>query len=144
MDPMTQAFAYYDYTFATDEATGSIRYTAGTVVDKYFHNNTTFAPGFITPDDRWENRWRAGPNALMGWDATLPGSGAGAKSLGAEFGASDQFAQCQVRKVFKAVCLRAPSDAADRAQLSTIVGHFKQGYSLKKAFAETAVYCMGD
>jgi len=144
MDPMAQAFAYYDYTFATDESTGSIRYTAGTVVAKYFHNNTTFAPGFVTPDDRWENRWRAGPNALMGWDSTLPGSGSGAKSLGAELGASDQFAQCQVRKVFKAVCLRAPSDAADRAQLSTIVGHFKQGYSLKKAFAETAVYCMGD
>ncbi len=144
MDPMAQAFAYYDYTFASDEATGSLKYTPGTVADKYFHNNTTFAPGFVTPDDHWENRWRAGPNSLMGWDPTQPGSGSGAKSLGAEFGASDQFAQCQVQKVFKSVCLRPPSDAGDRAQVGTLVAHFKQGYSLKKVFAETAVYCMGD
>jgi hypothetical protein len=144
MDPMAQAFAYYDYTFASDEATGSLKYTPGTVVDKYFHNNTTFAPGYVTPNDHWENRWRSGPNSLMGWDGTMPGSGAGAKSLGAEFGASDQFAQCQVQKVFKNVCLRQPADAADRAQVGTLVGHFKQGYSLKKVFAETAVSCMGD
>ncbi len=144
MDPMAQAFAYYDYTFGSDESTGAIRYTPGNVADKYFHNNTTFTPGFVTPDDQWQNRWRAGPNALLGWDPTLPGGGSGAKSLGTEFGASDQFAQCQVRKVFKAVCLRAPADATDRGQLATLVGHFRQGYSLKKVFAETAVYCMGD
>jgi len=144
MDPMAQAYAYYDYTYASDPSTGQIVYTPGTVVGKYFHNNTTFPAGFITPDDQWENRWRTGPNALMGWDAALPGSGSGAKSLGQEFGASDQFAQCQVTKVFQAVCLRAPSDAADRAQVSTIKGDFKQGYSLKKVFAETAAYCMGN
>ena len=144
MDPMAQAFAYYDYTFASDESTGSLKYLQGAVVDKYFHNNTTFAPGFVTPDDHWENRWRSGPNGLMGWDPSQPGSGAGAKALGAELGASSQFAQCQVQKVFKAICLRPPADGADRTQVATMVGHFKQGYSLKKVFAETAVYCMGD
>jgi len=144
MDPMAQAFAYYDYIDTTTTDNGALQYTPGTVVGKYFHNNTTFAPGFVTPDDHWENRWRSGQNALMGWDSTLPGSGNGAKSLGAEFGASDQFAQCQVQKVFKTVCLRAPSDAADRSQVGTIVGHFKQGYSLKTVFAETAAYCMGN
>lgn len=144
MDPMTQAFAYYDYVFTTDESTGSIKYTNGAVVDKYFHNNTTFAPGYVTPDDHWENRWRSGPNALMGWDPSLPGSGSGAKSLGAELGASDAFAQCQVQKVFKAVCLRAPADSADRTAFQSIVQDFKQGYSLKKVFAETAAYCSGD
>ncbi len=144
IDPMAQAFAFYDFTYASDPATGQIVYTPGTVVGKYFHNNTTFAPGFITPDDKWDNRWRSGPNTLMGWDPTLPGSGNGAKSLGQEIGASDQFAQCQVTKVFQAVCLRAPADAADRAQVSTIKSDFKQGYSLKKVFAETAAYCMGN
>jgi hypothetical protein len=144
MDPMAQAFAYYDFVFATDPATGQITYTPGTVVAKYFHNNTTFGPGFVTPDDSWSNRWRSGPNALMGWDATLPGSGNGAKSLGQEIAASDQFAQCQVTKVFQSVCLRAPSDATDRAQVAQIKSDFKQGYSLKKVFAETAVYCMGN
>ncbi len=144
MDPMVQAFAHYDYVFATDESTGSLQYTPSTVVGKYFHNNTTFPPGFVTPDDQWENRWRSGPNALMGWDPSKAGAGSGAKSLGAEFGASDQFAQCQVQKTFRAVCLRAPSDAADRAQVATMVADFKQGYSLKKSFAEAAVYCRGD
>jgi len=144
MDPMAQAFAYYDFVFASDPATGNITYTPGTVVAKYFHNNTTFPPGFVTPDDKWDNRWRSGSNALMGWDPTLPGSGNGAKSLGQEIAASDQYAQCQVTKVFQAVCLRAPSDAADRAQVAQIKSDFKQGYSLKKVFAETAVYCMGN
>jgi hypothetical protein len=144
MDPMVQAFAYYDYIDTTTTDNGAIAYTPGTVVGKYFHNNTTFAQGYVTPDDHWDNRWRAGQNSLMGWDATLPGTGTGARSLGAEFGASDQFAQCQVQKVFKNVCLRAPSDATDRSQVSTIVGHFKQGYSLKTVFAETAAYCMGN
>ena len=144
MDPMAQAFAYYDYVDNTTTDNGSLQYTPGTVVGKYFHNNTTFAPGFVTPDDRWDNRWRSGQNALMGWDSTLPGSGNGAKSLGAEIGASGQFAQCQVQKVFQAVCLRAPSDAADRAQVATMVASFKQGYSLKGVFADAAVYCMGN
>jgi hypothetical protein len=144
MDPMAQAFAYYDYVDNTTTDNGSLQYTPGTVVSKYFHNNTTFAPGFVTPDDSWDNRWRSGQNALMGWDPTLPGSGNGAKSLGAELGASGQFAQCQVQKVFQAVCLRAPSDAADRTQISSMVTDFKQGYSLKNAFAEAAVYCMGN
>jgi hypothetical protein len=144
MDPMAQAFAYYDFTYASDPSTGQIVYTPGTVVGKYFHNNTTFVPGFITPDDKWDNRWRSGPNSLMGWDPTLSGSGNGAKSLGAEIAASDQFAQCQVTKVFQAVCLRAPSDAGDRSQVAQIKSDFKQGYSLKKVFAETAAYCMGN
>ena len=144
MDPMAQAFAYYDYTFTTDESTGSVQYTPGAPVAKYFHNNSTFADGYVTPDDRWDNRWRSGQNALMGWDATLPGSGNGAKSLGAELGASDAFAQCQVQKVFSAVCLRPPSNAADRTQVGTMVSSFKQGYSLKKVFAQSAVYCMGN
>ncbi|HYM22350.1 MAG TPA: hypothetical protein VEU08_04055, partial [Vicinamibacterales bacterium] len=144
MDPMVQAFAFYDYVDNTTTDNGSLQYTPGTVVGKYFHNNTTFAPGYITPDDHWDNRWRTGQNSLMGWDSTQSGSGNGAKSLGAELGASGQFAQCQVTKVFQAVCLRAPSDAADRSQVATMVADFKQGYSLKNAFAEAAVYCMGN
>ena len=97
MDPMAQSFAYYDYVDNTTTDNGALQYTPGTVVGKYFHNNTTFAPGFITPDDHWENRWRSGQNGLMGWDPNQPGTGNGIKSLGAEFGGSNQFAQCQVQ-----------------------------------------------
>ena len=58
---------------------------------------------------RWNNRWRTGPNYILGWSATLPGSGNGAKSLGLELESSAAFANCQVTRVFKDVCLRAPN-----------------------------------
>lgn len=141
MDPMSQAFAFYTF----DDVQGRLVYTAGAVQAKYFLNEETFAPGFVTPDDQWENRWRAGQNALLGWDSALPGSGSGAKSLGQEFGASDAFATCQVEKVFRTVCLRTPQDAADRSQIGSMTSSFRSsGYRLKQAFADAATYCMGD
>ena len=141
MDPLTQAFAYYDF----DPAAGSIEYTDGVVQPKYFNNAETFADGFVTPDDSWDNYWREGRNRLLGWDPLLPGSGRGAKSMGQELTASDAFAQCQVEKVFEAVCLRPPTDSADRAQVSTMAVSFKNGgYNLRNVFAESAVYCMGN
>jgi hypothetical protein len=141
MDPMAQAFAYYTY----DEAQGRMVYTGGTVQPKYFNNDTTFAFGFRTPDDAWENRWRAGHNSLLGWDNSLPGSGNGAKSLGEEFGASDAFATCQVEKVFRTVCLRDPQDQADRDEVESMTSSFRAGgYRLKQVFADAAAYCMGN
>ena len=141
MDPLAQAYAFYTY----DETAGRLVYSAGQVQTKYFNNADTFRPGFITPDDAWENRWRAGNNSLLGWDSSLPGRGNGAKSMGQELANSDAFAQCQVEKVFKAVCFRAPSNASDRSRIQTIKGQFRSSnYSMKRVFAETAVYCMGD
>jgi hypothetical protein len=147
MDPLAQAFAYYDFDNGSDEAPGTMRlvYDASAPHSKYFNNATNFAPGFVTPDDAWENRWRKGQNSLLGWDATLPGSGNGAKSMGLELGRSQAFAQCQVEKVFKTVCFRAPGNAADRAQVAASTANFRSnGYRLKQVFAETAAYCMGD
>ncbi|MGQ0383746.1 MAG: hypothetical protein ACT4UP_03540 [Gammaproteobacteria bacterium] len=141
MDPMAQAFAHYTY----DDTQGRMVYAGAAVQAKYFLNADTFRPGFVTPDDQWENRWRRGPNALLGWDPSLPGSGSGAKSLGAEFGASDAFASCQVEKVFRNVCLRPPENAADRNRIATMTNSFRaSGYRLKQAFADAAAYCMGD
>jgi hypothetical protein len=141
MDPMAQAFAYYDY----DEAAGRMLYTAGVVRPKYFNNKDTFPAGYSTPDDHWDNYWRKGRNALLGWDGSLPGKGVGAKSLGRELAHSDAFASCQVQKVFKNVCFRAPSDAQDRAQVQAMTASFRSnGYRLKQVFAEAATYCMGD
>jgi hypothetical protein len=141
MDPLAQAFAYYHY----DEAQARLVYTAGQVQAKYFNNADNFKPGFATRDDRWDNYWRKGNNRLLGWDSALPGSGTGAKSLGQELASSDAFAQCQVEKVFRAVCFRAPSSAADRARVQSIKSVFRSSnYSLKRVFAETGVYCMGD
>ncbi|MCP5089943.1 MAG: hypothetical protein GY949_03370 [Gammaproteobacteria bacterium] len=140
MDPMTQAFAYYNY----DETAGALQYTAGSVQPKYFNNDLNFPQGFRTPDDQWDNYWRKGQNAYFGFDPLLPGSGAGAKSLGEELGNSDAFAQCQVKKVFRAVCLRDPENPTDRTKVDEIVATFRgTGYRMKQVFADTAVHCMG-
>ena len=140
MDPLAGAFAYYNY----DEDSGLLQYTPGNVQPKYYNNDLNFPQGFRTADDSWENRWREGQNAYLGFDASLPGSGNGAKSLGQELGRSEAFASCQVRKVFRAVCLREPEDAADRTAADTITNTFRSsGYRMKQVFADTAVHCMG-
>jgi hypothetical protein len=147
MDPMAQAFAYYDFpgTAVGDGLnTGAMVYTAGTTQAKYHINTGNFPQGFVTPDDSWSNRWRQGPNQVLGWDPTLPGSGNGAKSLGTELAHSAAFAQCQAQKVFQAVCYRAPSSQADLNQVSSMTSTFKSGgYKYKSLFSSAAVYCMG-
>lgn len=140
MDPMAGAFAYYNF----NETTGSIEYTPGVVQPKYFNNDSNFEFGFRTTDDSWVNYWREGQNQFLGWDPVLQGSGFGAASMGEELAASDAFARCQVKKVFRAVCLRAPEDLADRNYVNNVmVPSFKSGYQMKQAFAEAAVHCMG-
>jgi hypothetical protein len=148
MDPLARAFAYYDFDNGTAMAPGTMRlvYTPGAVQQKYFNNNTNFAPGFITPDDYWENRWRKGQNSLLGWSSALPGKGNGAKTMGEELANSDAFAECQVEKVFKTVCFRAPGNAADRAVVEQVTTAFKSNYSLKDVFKRVATspVCLGD
>jgi len=141
MDPLAQAFAYYDY----DDVLGRMLYTSGVVASKYFNNDTTFEDGFITPDDSWNNYWRAGQNANLGWDINRSNSGTGAKTLGQELAATQAFAQCQVTKVFRNVCLRDPVNGNDRTQITTMTGNFTgtYGYDLKEVFAASAAYCMG-
>jgi len=147
MDPMAQAFAYYNFvgTVVGDGLnTGSLQYTPGQVQPKYHINATNFPQGFVTPDDSWTNHWRQGPNQILGWSASLPGSGSGAKSLGQELENSTAFAACQVQKVFQAVCYRPPTTAADFTQAAQMQSDFASGgYSLKQMFQEAGVYCMG-
>lgn len=158
MDPLVQAFAYYDYEFDAnndpDGAQGRLVYNLAGFIDpdsgnrvqgKYLINATNFEGGFITPDDRWDNYWRGGPNRRLGWSSGLGGSGEGASSMGQELAHSEAFAECQVKKVFKNVCLRDPVDGADRTQISSMVVDFKgSNFDLKQVFAESAVYCMGN
>jgi hypothetical protein len=140
MDPMAQAFAYYNFNTTTNQ----LDYTAGQVQPKYLKNPQNFPWGFVTPDDSWSNRWRQGPNADLGWDQSLPASGEGAKSLGVELENTTAFANCQVVKVFQAVCLRAPTSTADQQTVATIQADFvSSSYDLKKVFQESAAACPG-
>ena len=117
MDPMAQAFAYYDF----DETQMRLVYTQGQVQPKYLINSDNFKQGYVTTDDHWENRWRLpGKNTLLGWagqDGQIR-SGNGAKTLGEELANSDAFAQCQAEKVFRTLCFRSPSDDPDRDQVT--------------------------
>jgi hypothetical protein len=141
MDPMAQAFAYYDF----DETSGALEYTAPNVQSKYFNNDQNFPQGFRTPDDSWDNYWRKGQNAYLGFDPSGTGSGSGAKSLGVELGNSYAFAACQVKKVFRTVCLRDPEDPVDRDKVDEIVDTFRgTNYQMKQVFADAAVHCMGE
>ena len=185
MDPLTQAFAYYDYDYPDDDdndgvpeyAKGQLSFNKVNTVDvgrlgetitgatrvqaKNLINSGNFKPGYITPDDSWVNYWRQGKNSVVGdkvnisnsvdnWDASA-GFGSGAKSMAKELAHSEQFARCQVEKVFEAVCLRKAGDVADRTAVNNILTNFKSeymvsggpGYELKQVFAETAVYCKG-
>lgn len=158
MDPMAQAYAYYNYTYDRtldpDGVNGRLTYNGAGAVDpdtgsrlqgKYRINADNFKFGYVTTDDRWDNYWRSGPNALLGWDAGISGSGSGAKSLGMELAHSDAFARCQVKKVFKAVCLRPPTDSADFTKVDAMVASFKSSnYRMKRVFAEAGAYCMGN
>ena len=173
MDPLTQAFAYYDYEYPPDgnDADDIPEYEDGRLVfnnvsdididkdgnptgtrvqEKFLINMNNFKYGYVTTNDDWENYWRVGKNALLGWNSTPltgnTGKGSGAKSMGQELAYSDAFARCQVEKVFKAVCLHPPLNSTDRAQVTnTLIPNFKSsGYHLKQVFAETAAYCMGN
>ena len=146
MDPMTQALAYYNYNGS------SLEFTNNVVQPKNLINEDNFKPGYIVTNNNWVNYWRKGKNSLLGWDQSLPGNGGGsgaASAMAKELAHSDQFARCQVEKVFQSVCLRPPGDVADRAAVNSILANFKlpfkksTGYELKRVFAETAVHCKG-
>ena len=140
MDPMAQAFAYYDFNTTTNQMV----YAPGQVQPKYVKNPQNFPWGFVTPDDTWRNRWRTGPNADLGWDQSLPGSGEGAASLGMELENTTAFANCQVVKVFQTVCMRAPTSSADQTTIAGIQALFVQSnYDLKQVFQQSAASCAG-
>lgn len=158
MDPLAQAFAYYEYTYDVEAdpqgENGRLTYnevgqidpaTGSRVSKKHQINANNFPFGFVIEDDRWDNYWRAGINQVLGWSEQLQGFGFGAKSMGEELANSQQFAQCQVTKVFENVCLRTPQDENDRALISTVTTQFSQnGYLMKPVFAATANYCKGE
>ena len=140
MDPMAQAFAYYNF----DVTANQLMYTSGQVQPKYHINSQNFPQGFVTPDDSWANRWRQGPNSVFGWSSTLPGSGNGAKSWGQEIAGSQQFAACKVQQVFQTVCFRLPQTANDQQVAANATSVFQGNHNLKTVFQQVAAACAGN
>jgi len=142
MDPMAQAFAYYEYVYPAGNAdAGQLVYTANSVQPKHLINPDNFKPGYVTPNDNWDNYWRSGPNANLGWDNSLSGSGSGAASMGDELANSVAFERCQATKAYRAVCLGEPS----QGQLDALLLDYNSNNkSMKQVFARAATQCMGD
>jgi hypothetical protein len=139
LDGLAGAFAFYDF----DDTAAQLVYTPNAVQPKFLKDANTFPFGYATLGDSWINYWRSGPNAFVGWNGA--GSGAGAKSLGQELASTRQFSECQVRRVFEKVCYRPPNGAADLQAVTTIANGFEaNNRNLRRVFAETAVYCMGE
>jgi hypothetical protein len=140
MDALAGAFAYYQW----DDTAMRMVFTRGQVQPKFLINATNFPGGHVTTDDTWWNLWRVGPNSNLGWRG--PNATAhGAQTLGQEVGMSRAFSECQVQKVFMRVCQHAPQSAADLTEVSHVADVFEaNNYSMKRVFAETAVYCMGN
>ena len=139
LDGLAGAFAYYDF----DEETEQLVYTANQVQPKYLRDAQVFRTGYETIGESWINYWRAGPNSWVGWNG--PGSGLGAKSMGMELAQTRQFSECQVKKAFEKVCHRSPNGTADVQAVENIANIFEaNNRSMKRVFAETAAYCMGN
>jgi hypothetical protein len=141
MDPMAQAFAYYEYVYPDgDEDGGRLVYTPGQVQPKYLINEDNFKHGYVTPDDRWDNYWREGPNAILGWDESRNSFGNGARSMGEELANSQAFGRCQVTKVYRSVCLGEP----DNGDMTDLLGVYNgTSANMKEVFAKAATLCMG-
>jgi hypothetical protein len=157
MDPLAQAFAYYEWTYPTNNPdAGQLTYdTTSRPVDindtskgttraqpKNLINSSNFEYGYVTRDDSWVNYWREGPNAVLGWSGPQA-NGQGARTMGVELANSEAFTSCQVRKAFETVCFRDPmNSAADRTKINQIVAGIGTGsVNMKQIFAETASYC---
>ncbi len=139
MDALAGAFAYFEW----DADQGRMTHTRGSVTPKHLINAGVFPYGYVTVDNRWDNYWREGPNAALGWGSTEPG-GFGAKTLGAEVAGSRAFAVCQVEKVFRHLCFRPPNSPEDATEVERVADLFAVDRSMKGVFAEVAAFCRGD
>lgn len=158
MDPLAQAFAYYEWTGEEGTDEGELEYTPDTTQPKYHINSGNFKWGYSTPNDTWTNYWRKGPNSLwVGWpvlagsgyvtteEDQLYATGEGASSLGEELAGTRLFAQCQSRKIFKNVCLREPGNTDDHNVIDDMISDFDSNNgSIKRLFGKAAYYCRGE
>ena len=128
MDPMAQAFAYYNFSNGSNDhrlAHRPDRLHGRPGAAEVPHQQHQFPARLSTAGRRLGQSLahRTEPGPGVGRDPD--GSGQGAKSLGQELAAAQAFASCQVTRVFKYVCFRAPSSAADGTQVATMITSFQ-------------------
>ncbi|MDH5328135.1 MAG: hypothetical protein OEZ68_19720 [Gammaproteobacteria bacterium] len=135
--------------FATVTAVDAVDNPNG-VTNKHHINAGNFSYGYRTIHDGWVNRWREGPNSSLDWEfnqvasPAAQGQGNGAASMGREIAGTKAFAQCQVEKVYKHVCLQNPVEA-DEVAMDNIITEFRsESYNMRNVFAKVAPLCRGN
>lgn len=140
MDPLSKAFAYYDFVPGANAA-ALAPITIGTApVAKTNRNNDVFPGGAVVSDDAWLNLWIDGTNGSLGWDAAKK-SGNGAKSYGEMLAATKMFPECMAKRVYKTVCLKEGTTASDKASIAKLAADFSKNFNMKELFKDTAVEC---
>jgi len=146
MDPMAQAFAFYNFvgTAVGDGTnTGSLQYTQARPRPSNHINTGNFTASFVT-------RMTAGATAGApaqpgtGLGSDIAGSGNGAKFIGLEAGAQRRVFPVPGAEGVPGGVLPGPASQLDLNQVSGMTSAFKAGgYKYKPRFASAAVYCMG-
>jgi len=166
MDPLTGAFAYYEWDNDHLTYNSHIKHDpASGVLHKYLINAGNFPQGYVTHDESWENYWREGKNAELGWgnstlsnasaqppviDASanpptgLTNSGNGPTTLGEEVASSKAFGVCQVERVYRDVCKHDPTDVDSAALKALETSFMTTGFKMKDVFIRTAAMCAGN
>jgi hypothetical protein len=129
------------------EASGYEEKLRCAVVKKYMNNKHTYPQGYIVKNDHWKNFWTGGNNARVGWPAARGEviEGEGPKDLGIMMTSTRQFPVCMAQQVMKHVCLAKDfENAIMRDRVKRLAdGFVKDGFNMKRLFAETAATCMG-
>ena len=102
MDPMAQAFAYYD----CDETAGRIVYTPGVVRPKYFNNDTPSRPAFRRPTTSGTTTGATARNSLLGWDDDTAWHRTGREVARPRARRQRRVCALPGEKVFRNVCFR--------------------------------------
>ncbi len=113
---------------------------------KYLINSDNFKPGYVTPNDGWNNYWRQGQNSVNGWSSSAAGQRQRRQVHGHR---ARQQRAVRALPGGEGVQDRLPASAGQSARTATrstrVIAQFKAGgYKMKDVFAQTAAYCKGN
>jgi len=145
-DAAAGAFSYFDFRFGMMTYLRGPSPDVGTYVQyKVTQNYSVYPDGHLPQNDSWTNTLvtSADPTKVsqLGWRGNL--SGTGANSLGKALAKTRAFSSCQVKKVFKHVCLRAPQ-ASESKRIDSIADQFEGEwkYNFKNLFKAVVNVCL--
>jgi hypothetical protein len=140
MDPLANAFAYYDFIVPAQAGAAAAITIAAAPVAKMNQNSDVFPLGKTVENDSWKNLWREGINSDI-WESTDPAKneGNGVKSFGQLLANSKAFPNCMAQRAYKTVCLK---DLSIKDPTITRLGsEFAKTYNMKELFKDVAVDC---